>query len=277
MTSKQSNGDSGGRYEVSVVAHALDLLTLMASQDDLAVSTAEASEHLQIARSTAYRLLLTLASRGFVDHDKGARGWTLGWGFYALAQKGQAEKLRQAAGASMRRILSRERETVNLAAFTGTELVYISSLDSPHPFRMTEAPGEVAHLHATALGKAVLASLPDAAAARLTSQLEFVPLTNRTVGLQSDLDRQLRLIRKRGWALEAGEVETGVSCIAAAILDGGQAPVAALSVSVPDVRLPRDRAARIGELLAIEAVSVSENLQAGDSGRVLAGGASDMA
>ncbi len=258
---KTSKNDVAERYEVAVLANALDILFAIGEQPTLTLSTAEASRQLGISRSTAYRLLITMSSKGFVDQLTSGRGWTLGWRFFALAQRGRAEKLRAAAAPAMRRILEQESETVNLAVYSGGELVYIASFDSPHPFRMTEPPGETAPLHATSLGKAVLASLPEAERDAVLAELELAPITKRTVRSRRALQQQLETARSRGWAMEVGEAEIGVSCFGAAILDSDGLPVAAISVSVPDVRLD-SRAERIGGLVAREARGIGEQLVA---------------
>jgi len=260
MATRSITKDGAQRYEVAVLAHALDLLFAIGEAPEVRLSTTEVSKRLGISRSTAYRLLLTLESRGVVEHHAATRGWTLGWRLFALAQRSRAEKLREAAAEAMRRILEQERETVNLAAYSAGELVYIATLDSPHPFRMTELPGEIAPLHATALGKAVLAALADEARAALLEELELRPMTENTVGSRRELEKQLELIRSRGWSMESGEAAIGVTCVGAAILDGSGSPIAAMSVSVPDVRLTPQRAERIGELVADAARLISSKL-----------------
>jgi DNA-binding IclR family transcriptional regulator len=256
----RTDGHARGRYEVAVVANALDLLVAIGQQPGSSLTTAEASRILGISRSTAYRLLVTMASRGFVEHDSSTRGWTLGMRLLALARLAKNEKLHQIALFSMRRLLEQEGETVNLAAFTGSELIYIETLESPHAFRMTEAPGEVAPLHATALGKAVLAALPEDDRASLLAHLDLRPLTDRTVCDRVQLEVQLRETSARGWSLEEGEAEAGVSCLGAAILDANRLPIGALSVSVPNVRLDPKRAGRIGQLVSAEAAETTSRL-----------------
>jgi DNA-binding IclR family transcriptional regulator len=257
---RATKNETSGRYDVAVLANALDILYAIGERPTGVLSTAEASQKLGISRSTAYRLLMTMLARGFVDRDPEGNGWTLGWRFFALAQRTRADKLRAVAAAAMRRVLEQESETVNLAAFTGDELVYIATLDSPRAFRMTEAPGETAPLHATSLGKAVLAALPGEALTTALEKLEFVRITDSTIRTREALEAQLEETRRRGWSVEHGETETGVSCVGAAILDGDGLPVAAISVSVPDVRLKDGRADRIGLTLAKESQAISEQL-----------------
>ena len=206
------------------------------------------------------RLLVTLGNRGFVQHDRA--GWKLGWRLFRLAQQSWAESIRHAALPTMRLILEEIGETVNLAVYGGGELVYVASLDSPHPFRVTEAPGELAPLHASALGKAVLASLPPPERAQAISAIDFTSLTPRTVRTRADLEAQLDETRRRGWALEQGETEAGVSCVGVAVLDSAKAPIAAMSVSVPDVRITPTRLETIGSLMSREAQELSARVAA---------------
>src|SRR5262249_34954975 len=146
-----------GRYEIAVLANGLDLVAAIAAKGGDGLSTAEATRIIGISRTSVYRLLVTLESRSFVERNADEQTWTLGARLFALASRASADKLRQVALAPMRRLLDEESETVNLALFSGSGLVYLETMDSPHPFRMSEGPGDTAPLHATALGKAVLA------------------------------------------------------------------------------------------------------------------------
>jgi DNA-binding IclR family transcriptional regulator len=257
MTASRSRKDSS-RYEVTVVANALAMLEILGEQPETPLSTSSASARLGISRSTAYRLLVTLGNRGFVQHERA--GWKLGWRLFRLAQHSWAESIRHAALPTMRRILEEVGETVNLAIYGAGELVYVASLDSPHPFRVTEAPGELAPLHSSALGKAVLAFLGPPEQEQAIAAIDFVSLTSQTVQSRTQLEAQLKETRRRGWALEEGETEAGVSCVGVAVLDSAKSPIAAMSVSVPDIRVTPGRFETIGSLMVREARELSARL-----------------
>src|SRR5947207_15784962 len=122
MARAQRGERHGGRYEIAVVGNALDLMTRLAEVGE--ISAAEAAQLFGLSRSTAYRLLVTLQSRGFVEHDRAARRWRLGTPFVTIMSRITGTRLRSAALPSMRRLLAEEKETINLAEFADGELVY---------------------------------------------------------------------------------------------------------------------------------------------------------
>ena len=158
---------------------------------------------------------------------------------------------------SMRRLLLEEEETVNLAEFANGTLTYVEILESPLPFRMSAAAGLQAPLHSTALGKALLAHLPQSERDALLPHDSLAPVTDRTITTRSALDAELAEVLRRGWTLESGENEIGVACIGAAILGRDGNPMAGISVSVPEARLDEERTVRIGERVLAEATAVS--------------------
>jgi DNA-binding IclR family transcriptional regulator len=253
-------------YEIAVVANALDLLAAVGQSSDGAISAAEASKMLGISRSTAYRLLITLKSRGFVEVDETTNQWRLGAQMFSLMGSATPSKLRSLTEPAMTRIWEQEKETVNLATMIGGQLTYVHILESPRSFRMTAAPGLIAQLHATALGKAFLAFLPPQDRQRALAALRLIPITEKTVVDMKDLIAELNFTAERGWAEEHGETEQGVACAGAAILDATGVPIAGISVSVPEARLTPERMARIGKTLMAEAGAISKRLGYGSSG-----------
>jgi len=114
-------------------------------------------------------------------------------------------------------------------------------------------------LHCTALGKAYLAALP---ADELAARLSTLALDRRTAATITDpaaLAAELELVRRRGWAVDAEEVEEGVVCLGAAVRDHRRRAVAAISVAGPADRV-RAKAGRLGPLVAETAEAISRRL-----------------
>ena len=248
------------RYEIAVVRNAIDLLLAMGASSSAEISVTEASRVLGVSRSTAYRLLVTLQGRHFVEHDALNNRWLLGSRLFALTRGGTLAKLKAVARPAMVRLLQEYRETVNLATLVERELIYVDILESPQPFRMTAAPGAVAPLHSTALGKSVLAAYPAEQRQHILRELKLYPLTEKTMIDRKRLITDLNAAANRGWAEEHGETERGVVCIGAAVLDAAGTPTAAISVSIPEVRLTPERTSKIGKHLAAEAGALSKAL-----------------
>jgi DNA-binding IclR family transcriptional regulator len=252
------------RYEVVAVANALDLLAKLGEGGE--TSTAEAGRLLGISRSTAYRLLVTLQSRGFVEHDRISRRWTLGTPFVQMMTRVTGARLRAAALPSMRRLLAEERETVNLAEFLDGELVYIHILESPQAFRMSNVLGERIPLHATALGKAALAAHPPEQWQTLVSGLDFEPITASTLTSPEALLVELEVVKRRGWGEDRSETALGVVCYGASIVGPSGLPLGGLSISLPEARLDAARADRLGTRVLEEANRVSAEIASRTAG-----------
>jgi IclR family acetate operon transcriptional repressor len=126
-------------------------------------------------------------------------------------------------------------ESANLAVLDGPEVVYLAQVPGRHSMRMFTEVGRRVSPHCTAVGKAMLALLPDSEVTELLSRVEMVAHTPNTVTDQAEYVRVLREVRGRGYALDEGEQELGVRCVAVA-LDGGPSR-AALSISGPTTRM----------------------------------------
>jgi IclR family acetate operon transcriptional repressor len=258
MARVKSNDRQGERYEIAVVANALDLMTRLAEVDE--ISAAEAAQLLGLSRSTAYRLLVTLQSRGFVEHDRLTRRWRLGTSFVTIMGRITGTRLRTTALPSMRRLLAEEKETVNLAEFSDGDLVYTQILESPQAFRMSNARGEVVPLHATALGKAVLAAHPREEWEDMVARLELEEITPSTITSVGELLADLEAISSRGWGEDRSETAVGVICIGAAIRAANGMVLGGISVSLPAARFDDEGERRLGPRVAEEAEKISREL-----------------
>jgi DNA-binding IclR family transcriptional regulator len=249
---------SKSRYEIAVVARALDILADLAGGVRHTIASAAAATGT--SQATAYRLLVTLEGRGFVEHDRSEHTWGPGSRLFDIAETSTREKLRAIAVPLLARLRDQEMETVNLASFANGELVYIEVLESPLRFRMSGERGERAPLHSTALGRVVLASLPADEQSALLGQLDIAPLTKRTIIDKAVLEEELFATASRGWAEEHGETELGVTCLGGVLLGRSGRPLGAISISVPDARLDEERRRRLGRSISELAAHISTAL-----------------
>src|SRR5512138_3309668 len=152
------------------VLKALDVLECVANADQ-PLSAAEVAKLCKTSRPTAYRLLSTLVSRGYIAAVDGAR-FRLGTQTLSLSQKVLASiDLPEVARPYMRQLSDLANETVNLSILEGTEILYIARVESSQSVRMMSTIGTRSHLHSTSMGKAVLAFLPDEEQAALVEGL----------------------------------------------------------------------------------------------------------
>ena len=183
-------------------------------------------------RPTVHRIVAALIAERLLVENERSGMLALGPRLIQLASRswGRSE-LRLAAVDELKRLRDLTGETVHLAVPNGSSMVYIEKLESPSAVRMTSRIGTSVSLHATAVGKAYLAALDEAALAPL---LQDLPLPRYTANTATDLDAlraQVALTRTRGWSVDNEENEAGIFCFGAVIRGGTGAPVAAISVS----------------------------------------------
>ncbi|MHA6692219.1 IclR family transcriptional regulator [Devosia sp. A449] len=213
------------------------------------VSLATISQALGMPKTSAFRYLRTLVEAGFVDHDPITDRYGSGARFRAMAQAGAAlQTLRQHARPAMLALLPEFKETINLAVKDGVSAVYVEQVESPRSAGMRARIGDARPLHSTALGKAMLAFVPDVELAHYLDQ-PLIERTGRTLNNAAELRSQLRRVRRDGYATEKGENEDGATCIGVPLFDHVGYPIAALSISAPANRMPPSTIIKAANLL----------------------------
>jgi DNA-binding IclR family transcriptional regulator len=151
-------------------------------------------------------------------------------------------------------------ETVNLVALRGTDAVFVDSVETRRPLRVAGREGVVLPAHAVSAGKALLAALPVSALRDLYADEALTALTEHTLSTRTALEAQLELVRQRGYAVNIGEAERGITAAACAIPGRAASERLAIAVSAPSSRVHDD-----DDLLAVaEAVcACAENLARG--------------
>lgn len=196
-----------------------------------------------LPKSTASRLLSALERQGLVRRDGAGGTVAVGPVLLRLASRGIPDSdLVELAGPALQRLAEASSETINLAVPAHGGVEHLAQVDSPYFLGSSNWVGRRVDLHTTAVGKVFLAF----GAARLPDG-PLAAATPRTVIDRARLDAQLHIVRSRGWATAGGELEPGLTAIAAPVLESSGRAVAALSISGPDIRLTQRR---IGELAA---------------------------
>lgn len=198
------------------------------------LTIAELSKLSGYPRPTVYRTVAALlAERLLAEHPHTGK-LTLGPRLIQLASRswGRSE-LRLAAVEDLKQLRDLTGETVHLAVPNGQHMVYIEKLESPSVVQMHSRIGTNVSLHSTAVGKAYLAMLDDAAQRAVLDALphplpQYMPNTVKDV---TALRLQLQQVRERGWSEDNEENEAGIYCFGAPIFGRDGIPVAAISVS----------------------------------------------
>lgn len=224
---------------ISAVSRALHVIEVLAESPGGA-SVASIAERAHIEFSIASRILSTLAADGYAQRDVAS-------GHYRLTYKLSAAMSRLADGTGfpaicmplLQEVADRSGELVQLAVLEGKELWFIAKAEGKHRIRMLSALGRAAPLHASSVGKAYLASLPEEEALALASSRGLSAFTPKTITTLARLRTDLRKVRSLGYAVVEEEYVEGGTAIGAIVrlerLAG--AVVGAVSIAGPSFRL----------------------------------------
>ncbi len=219
----------------------------------------ELAEVCGLNRSTAWRLLSTLARHGLVERDPVSQRYSVGYAFVRIAAVGDHEPLVRRARPVLERLALETGETASLAVAKRADLVYVDQVDAPQVM----APnwlGRAVALHATSTGKAFLAFLrEDERDALLAARLERH--TPTTITDRRRLETELAEARRKGYSVCVGELEPTLFGASAAVLTEQKRPLAVVSVWGPEHRVPAKRLPRIGRKAVAAARELEELLR----------------
>jgi IclR family KDG regulon transcriptional repressor len=215
-----------------------------------------------IPKSSAYGLLLTMAGRGFLTQDPVTRKFRVG---IRLWQAGRsylsASSIEEVALPHMKALRDQLNETVQLAVLDGVDNVYIGKVDPDQQLRLASHVGARLPAYATGIGKALLSVLPDDEVRRRFEGVEFTPYTTHTLADIDQLLDALARIRAEGYSIDEGEYTRGVYCVAMPLKQSPDHVLAAMSVSIPEVRKTDALIASAVESLRAATVEISQRYE----------------
>lgn len=198
----------------------------------------ELAETTKLPKPTLYRILQTLADLGYVDQDSARSRYALSVRLHQLARGGDDyEDLRGKVLPVMEELHRRFNETVNLGVLQLNHVYYVHFIETTQNLRWQVRPGTQDPFYCTALGRAIVAHLPDKRRQQLVGRIVFENRTPKTPANRQSVERLLDETAERGWALDDQENDLGVSCFGVPLFDGDGEVVASLSISVPQSRL----------------------------------------
>jgi DNA-binding IclR family transcriptional regulator len=237
-------GNEGART-LSSVDNALRVLELLGSRPSLRVI--EVAEHLDVARSTAHRILTSLLARGFVVQDA-----------HKIYRPGPAiERFQQSTRARPRvtrdllhphleKLASTVGETCHVAVLEGTSTRFVDSVESFHALRVGNRTGMLLPADKTAIGVVLLAELPLATLRSMYPRGLTGDKREAKQTLQT-LERKIRAVRRTGYATNMGESDAGISAVGMCLRDPSGRAFAGIAVAVPTPRFDRQA---VGDLVA---------------------------
>ncbi|MFM7668983.1 MAG: IclR family transcriptional regulator [Betaproteobacteria bacterium] len=253
---KSDTTASNDKTSIQVIERMMMLLDVLADHSD-PVSLKDLSNATGLHPSTAHRILNDMVAKRFVDRTEPG-SYRLGMRLLELGNIVKSRlNVREAALPWMQALHRKTQQTVNLSVRQSDEIVYIDRAFSERSgMQVVRAIGGRAPLHLTSTGKLFL-SVDDAKAVRAYATRTGLAGHNKnSITDLAKLERELSLVRARGYARDNQELELGVRCMAAGIRDDSGRLVAGLSISAPVDRL-RDE--WLDDLIAT-ASSISEVL-----------------
>ena len=248
-------------YKVQVLDRAINILEFISQQSTGETGLPELSAAMKLHKTTTHRIAHVLESRGLLRRGVDPSRYCLGLHLYDLGcQALERVNIRDEARPLMTRVAFEVGETVHLALLDRAEVLYIERVEAQRSFILGSKLGARNPVYCTALGKALLAYSPKPEVDQILASIRMEARTKNTITNVLALRRELDTIRDRGYAIDDEEIEEGISCIAAPVLDSSNHAVAAISVSGPSSRITRTRFEIIGATVLAAARELSTHI-----------------
>jgi IclR family acetate operon transcriptional repressor len=252
---------NGQQLSISKTVHKTLRVIDFLSSANREVGITEIARNLKINTTTIQRIVNTLHRSNYVQQNPGTARYTLGIRFLEISHHIlHGLDLRRVARRFLEELRDRTRETVHLMILDGTMGVYIDAVESPQRVRMVSAIGTREELHCSAVGKALLAFLPDQKVNETIREQGLKRKTSRTITDPDELKRHLGQIKRRGYSVDNEEGEEGTRCVGAPIFGHSGEVQASISVAAPSYRLDLGNIPQLAPTVIEAATKISKSL-----------------
>lgn len=223
------------RNHVEVVARTFRVLEALAGGP---AELREIAARSGLGKSTAFRILYTLKELGYVEQPGPTAPYHLSWKMTALARRAGADRvLAEVARPYLVRLRDQLEESAWLAELRRGAVVITDGVHAAHKLRLSLDLGDACPLHASALGKAVAAWLPESIRRQMLGEGPLPRFTRRTNTSRARLAEELERVRRAGYSVNDEETVEGAFLAGAPVFDAAGRVCAAISVSAPKARL----------------------------------------
>lgn len=248
------------RYLSQSIQRTIDVLFAF-TPDQPELGLTELTEALDLPKSTVHRAIANLEVRGLLERDEATGKYRLGLKIFELGMRARGNmELREIARPHLKKVANQTDENVTLAIFSDDEVLYLDVVQSSKALRAASAIGQRRPIHCTAVGKVLLAGLPPHEIARIAQKTGLPARTQNTITDSEELIEDVLKVRKQNYALDLGEFEEGLCCIAAPIMDEVNAITASIAVAGPLTRFNEEVRPEIIELMQTVAQAISHDL-----------------
>ena len=247
-------------YQIQVLDRALAVLQVL-SQEGPDLTLAQVSSLLHLHKSTAHRLIMVLEGHTLIERNSKTGTYRLGMKLFELGTRAVSQlDLRERARPILERLVRETDETVHLCVYDNGEVVYVDKVEPARSVRLASTVGRRHPAFCTAVGKAMMAIMPEEQVEAAVQKHGLRPLTRKTIGSLGELKSELAKVRKLGYAVDDEENEEGVCCVGAVVQGISGEPTAAISVSGPSFRLPSYKIPVVAKAVIAAASTLSQEL-----------------
>jgi len=256
MMSSQENNTPPKSYSVPAILRTLDIVETLTRERTLTVS--EVNKRFRIPKSSAYAILQTLKARGYVAKDNLDR-YSLTLRMFSLGS-GLMEGLdfRKEIYPLLKELTETAQLTGHIGVLDSGFVVYIEKAEVLGAVRLTTWVGRRMPVHATSMGKALLAHLPECEVDRILAASDMARLTAKTITTPALFKKELARVRAMGFAISNEENERGVRGVGAPVFDYTGRPLAAVNLGASTLHIRSKDIPRLGALVR----SIAERMSA---------------
>ena len=246
---------------IQALDRGINLLCILSKEGKATLT--ELALRIGMPPSSAHRILSTLQKKSFVEFHETTQEWMIGVEAFRVGNSFvQANKLVAIGIEVMQSLVEETGETSNLAIANDGLVVVLNQVETRYPIRALFPAGTCVHMHASSVGKALLAGLRRRDVELILQTKGLPEFTPKTLTSPDMLFSDLEKTRKRGWALDDEEHHFGMRCIAAPIFNAGGEAIAGISISGPTVRMHDERLPELATKVKNAAIEVT-NLTGG--------------
>lgn len=256
------SGDSsaGKKTGTQAIERAIAILRLFATEDTTLTLT-DVSKTLRLTTATTHRILASLVRERLLSYDADAERYQVGPDALFLFAAAARRFGISAARSELEALVAATHETATLGVLDACDVILVLQAESDLPLRFSRRVGTRVPAHASAMGKAIVASSDRDLAGFVDALGDLHRFTAHTITDKRRLRAELEQVREQGWAISDRERYDSVRAIAVPIRRGNEPAKASVGVQGPSERLPDSRVADVVEQLRASAGRLSQHLQ----------------
>jgi IclR family KDG regulon transcriptional repressor len=245
---------------VEAVQKTLDILETFLKRDgEIGITELSSMSGLNI--STTYRIATDLTQRGYLKQKQKRGKYSVGIKLLEFNRVVQSNfKIAEIAFPFMQKLSQLSGEYSEIAIMDSNSAVTLAQIEVRHNLRIANNIGERLPLHATSLGRVLLAYMKEDERKRFYSLQKLTSFTPNTITDINRLERQLERVRRQGYSVDSEEYSLGVWSISAPIYDSNHSVVAAICISAPSARIDSIKVREYERLIRRSSLDISREL-----------------